>query len=171
MDKNQLTEAAKNSLERVLSFFPRVDAVSSVVLGVDIGMLALLANSILPLKTLEWRSLAFVAVAVVLIGSSLINLYRGSFPKLTGGWRSLLYFREIAQRDEAEFIREFLAQNEDDYLNDLLSQIWRNSEILTLKFNHLRLAFIFLAWAVVPWAIALALLASQTAETTKQVVN
>lgn len=164
MDHTKLIEASKDQLSRVLGFFPRVDAVASVVLGVDLGMLALLANGALPQKAFDWR-MAFAALPVLLIGFSLLHLFRGYFPRLTGGWLSLIYFREIAQRLEADFIREFRDQDEDAYVNDLLSQVWRNSEILTQKFDHLSKAFKFLALAIIPWLIALVLLTGQTAET------
>ena len=44
MEKEQLIERAKGQLDRVLGFFPRVDTVSSIILGIDIGMLAFLAS-------------------------------------------------------------------------------------------------------------------------------
>jgi hypothetical protein len=170
MEDAKLIDASKEQLTRVLGFFPRVDTVASVVLGVDLGMLALIANRALPLKTFEWQ-MAFAAIPVLLVGFSLFHLFRGYFPRLKGGWLSLTYFREIAQREEAEFIREFRALNEQTYIDDLLSQVWRNSEILTQKFDHLSKAFMFLAWAILPWLIALVLLTSRTTETTTKVIT
>ncbi len=171
MENVKLIEASKDQLTRVLAFFPRVDTVGSVLLGVDLGMLALLANKALPVKFFDWQTFLAV-VATLLIGGSLYHLFRGYFPRLTGGWNSLIYFREIAQRTEAEFNLGFRSLTEQTYLDELLSQIWRNSEILTQKFNHLVRAFIFLAWAIVPWLIALALLSARTTETaTKPVVS
>src|SRR5262245_35714490 len=102
MDNTKLIEASKDQLTRVLAFFPRVDTVASVVLGVDLGMLALLANKSFSLKSFEWYMLLGV-VAVLLIAGSLYNLFRGYFPRLSGGWNSLIYFREIAQRTEDQF--------------------------------------------------------------------
>jgi hypothetical protein len=169
-DKEQLSERAKDQLDRVLSFFPRVDAVSSVVLGVNVGMIAILSNSLILGAVFNWRMI-FVAAAFILIGLSLVHLYLGSFPRLDGGWRSLIYFREIAQRGEAEFIKAFLDQSDEDYVNDLLSQVWRNSEILTLKFDQLKRAFILLALAVIPWTIALVLSPTRSAETPVKVTN
>lgn len=102
MENKQLIDLARDQLNRVLGFFPRVDAKISVLLSVAIAMLALLASKA-PLKELHWNSrpalVAFVALA--LIALSLFLLYQASFPRLAGGRRSLLYFREIAktQRD------------------------------------------------------------------------
>jgi hypothetical protein len=161
VDNQALIEASKDQLTRVLAFFSRVDTVASVLLGVDLGMLALLANKMFPISFFEWH-IYVAAIPAVLIGISLYHLFRGYFPRLTGGWLSLIYFREIAERKESDFIREFRTQSEEAYVNDLLSQVWRNSQILTQKFNHLSKAFIFLAWAIIPWLIVLALLSSLT---------
>ena len=164
MDNSKLIDASKDQLTRVLAFFPRVDSVSSVLLGVDLGMLALLANKMLPLKFSEWH-VYLATVPALLVCGSLYHLFRGYFPKLSGGWHSLIYFREIAQRTETEFVSGFRDQTEEAYIQDLLTQTWRNSQILTEKFNHLSKAFLFLAWAIVPWLIVLAILSAGTVET------
>ena len=163
MDSKQLAEVSRDQLDRVLGFFSRVDTVSSIVIGINIGMLALLASNAPPIRSFSWYTVTAV-VPVLLIGKSLGHLYQGSFPRLDGGWMSLIYFREIALRKEDEFVTEFTAQNEDAYIRELLSQVWRNSEILTQKFNHLKAAFVWLAWALVPWLICLFLFASEHTE-------
>lgn len=96
-------------------------------------------------------------VTTGLVGASIVMLYRGSFPRLTGGQGSLVYFREIAGRTEHKFIDEFKAQSDEHHANDLLAQTWRNSEILRMKFNCLKYAFILLAVAILPWLVTVAL--------------
>jgi hypothetical protein len=157
MKTELLLAQAKDQLNLVLSFFPRVDAKASVVLAVDTGMAGYLASRLpSPNTTLPWL-LLIPSLAFVLIGISLWHLYKGAFPNLAGGNLSLVYFREIAKRTESKFIDEFAAQSEADYAKDVLGQVWRNSEILAEKFNHLRCAFIFMALALVPWAFSLGL--------------
>jgi hypothetical protein len=158
MDNNQKIEFTKNQLDRVLGFFPRADAKASVVLGIDIGILALLATNAPSPKSFEGY-MVFAVIPVFLVVVSLWHLYQGSFPKLEGGTQSLIYFREIANRTESKYLEEFLAVEDDELIKDLLSQIWRNSEILKEKFDHLKLAYIFMASAVVPWAVTLAMFA------------
>ncbi len=164
MDSKQLTEVSTDQLNRVLGFFSRVDTVSSIVWGIDIGMLAILATNAPPIRAFSWYTLAAV-VPVLLLAKSLLHLYQGSFPRLEGGWMSLIYFREIAHRKEDEFIKGFTAQTEDAYIKDVLSQVWRNSEILTQKFDHLKSAFVWLAWALIPWLICLYFFATAHTET------
>ena len=161
MENKQLIDLARDQLNRVLGFFPRVDAKISVLLSVAIAMLALLASKA-PLKELHWNSRpALVAyVALALIALSLFLLYQASFPRLAGGRRSLLYFREIAKRKETAFIAEFSEQTEEAYLKDMLAQVWRNSEILKQKYDYIKYSFIVLLCALPPWLTALAMFAS-----------
>lgn len=163
MDQQHLQNVAGSQLDRVLGFFQRVDAKSAVVLAVDTGMLAFLASKLPPLETLRWWEIVIPGLAVALLGLSLWQVYKETFPTLSGGNRSLIYFREIAARTEAKFIEEFREQSEQNYVNDLLGQIWRNSEILREKFDHLKTACIFLALAIPPWIVALALFTLRTA--------
>jgi hypothetical protein len=154
---------SKDQLNLVLSFFSRVDTKLSVVLAVDTGMLAVLGSDSPPLNTLSWPALVVAGSAVVLIGVSVIFLYRGAFPSLKGGNASLVYFREIANRAEHQFIEQFKNQNDEQRVNDILGQVWRNSEILKAKFDALKAAFTFLAIALIPWVAALALFAMHAA--------
>jgi hypothetical protein len=155
MDKRNLDLAASAQLDRILGFFARADAKASVVLAVDTGMLAFAAAKVPPLNSLNWWEAAVACLTLLLIGVSVWYLYRGAFPSLKGGERSLVYFREIAKRTEAKFIEDFKNQSEADHEKDLLGQVWRNSEILKEKFDCLKKAFILLALAIPPWMICL----------------
>ena len=152
--------ACKDQLAFVLSFFSRVDSKLSVILALDTGMLAVLASDAPPVKDLTWTMLTCVGLTLTLIGTSVVFLYRGGFPSLKGGKASLVYFREIAGRTEHQYIEQFKEQSEDDLVNDLLGQVWRNSEILTAKFFALKVAFLMLALAMIPWLVGLALFAT-----------
>src|SRR5260370_41199394 len=151
MDK---PDVAAQQLDRVLAFFPRADAKGSVVLAVDTGMLAVLASNCPALSAFDWWMLIPI-LPLVLLGISLLHLYRGAFPSLKGGEESLIYFREIAKKREQPFIDAFIAQSEAAYVKDLLGQVWRNSQILKMKFDHLSSAFNFMALALVPWLASL----------------
>lgn len=170
MDNDQLLDIAKDQLDRVLDFFSRAESKASVVLAVDTGMLALLAINAPPIRSLEWYML-LALIPVILIAISIIHLYKGASPQLKGGHQSLVYFREIANRTENKFIEEFKEQNLDTYINDLLGQVWRNSEILKEKFDHLRWALTFLALAIIPWIAALAMFAAKNTSTQSLLVK
>lgn len=146
-----------------MGFFGRVESKASVVLALDTGMLAVLAANVPSPKYFEWKMI-FAIVPVILIGVSYWFLFRISFPDLKGGTSSLIYFREIAKRTEHKFIEEFKALDESAYINDLLGQVWRNSEILSKKFDLLRAAFVLMLWAVIPWLVSVALFALKNNE-------
>jgi len=152
---------ARDQLTLVLSFFPRVDAKASAILAINTGMLAVLASNAPPVLTMSVFSYVLAGIIVTMIAGSLWSLYRVAFPVLHGGHQSLIYFREIAKRTEASFIEEFLGQDDAARIKDLLGQVWRNSEILKLKFDSLRWAFVLMALAIIPWVTAVSLFSSQ----------
>jgi hypothetical protein len=155
--EDRLISAAKDELSLVLSFFPRVESKSSVVLAIDTGMLAFLATNAPPFDSFSKLMLIVSAATVILLAASIAMLYRGSFPSLKGGEASLVYFREIAKLREHQFIERFRAQDEKHYTDDLLSQAWRNSQILKVKFDCLKWAFTLMALAIPPWIVSVGL--------------
>lgn len=163
MDHDNLIAACKDELQLVLGFFARVESKSSVVLAIDTGMMGFLAANAPPFSCVSrWMWLSGCP-AVLLLAASIIMLYRGSFPSLSGGQASLIYFREIAKRTEHKFVEEFSAQTEKQHANDLLGQVWRNSQILSAKFDFLKWAFALMAVAIPFWIITLALFAARNA--------
>jgi hypothetical protein len=157
MDTSNRVAAARDQLNRTLSFFPRVDAKASVVLAVDTSMLALLATRAFPHANMGWAWIPAV-LALICLGASLWNVYKEGFPSLGGGEESLLYFREIAKRTEASYVVAWTQLDDEQYTRDLLGQVWRNSVILRQKFNHVRLALVWLSLGIPVWLGALGLL-------------
>ncbi|WMY09620.1 Pycsar system effector family protein [Paraburkholderia phenoliruptrix] len=152
-------KAARDQLNLVLSFFSRVDTKLSVVLGANVGMLGVLFTRVTAVGTATFPPYVLwglIVLFVMLLGFSSYHLYRGSFPNLAGGAGSLVFFREIATRGEQDFIAAFSRLSSTALTEDLLSQSWRNSVILTQKFASLRRAYVWSAFAIVPWALALA---------------
>ena len=166
LDDSSKVDAARFQLSLVLSLFPRVDTRASVLLGVNLGMLAFLVSNLPASQQLEWYLLYPAVPTAALISYSLVKLFFCAFPQLEGGSRSLIFFSEIAKRRVSEYIDEFLAQSTPDYLKDLAAQVWRNSEILTLKYRYLKKAFFGMSLAIPFWGITLVLffLASTSAK-------
>lgn len=157
MDINKQIESAEKNLERILSFFERVESRSSVIFAINTAMLAFLAANCPSLKTFTEWYMYIVILPLILIAISFWNLYKCNFPKLKGGPSSLLYFREICRRTKSNYISEFKNLSDTNYLQDLLTQAWRNSEILSEKFSHLKYAYQSLALAIAPWVISLSI--------------
>jgi Family of unknown function (DUF5706) len=148
-------KAATDQLNRVLGFFARIENKSSALFAINTGMAALFGVH------LQWANLAvwYIAIpgiaTVGLIAASLLYLYFAANPQLNGGARSIVYFREIAARTEADYLKEMKACSAENYTDQLLAQVWRNSEILSQKFDYVRRAFICTAAGVLPWAFTL----------------
>ena len=164
MTSMEKISAARDQLNRTLTFFPRVDSKASLVFGINTGLLAVLAtrSAIYTQLRFEWIP---IGLTLLLLGISFGHLYKEAFPSLKGGQESLLYFNEIAKRTEAKYIETWKSLEESEYLADLLGQVWRNSEILKQKFEHVKWAFYALALALVPWLVALAMLTMRTTTT------
>lgn len=159
MTTAQQLELAKDQLTRVQSFFSRVDAKHSVVLAVDTGMLAFLAGRAPAWSVAHGWQLLFPIAATLCLANSIRYLYMSGHPTLTGGHNSIVYFREIAKRTETGYLEDFLGYSEEEYTKDLLAQVWRNSEILSSKFDHLQNALRYLAIAILPWLLSLIMFA------------
>lgn len=156
MTESSSLDDARAQLNLVLSFFPRAEAKLSVLLGVDLAMLGTLASTLPPIE--EWDSsvvAAFLAAACLAV--SVAKLYRAALPNLQGPGRSLIYFREIAQRNEPEYAKLYTSADAGAVIDDLLSQVWRNSKILARKFDCLDSSFRWTAIGVLPWVTWLAI--------------
>lgn len=150
MNDEEIIEIAKDNLSRILNFFPRTDTLLSVILAINLGLLAILTANAPPLKSIDGFFI-FVILFLLLIFISFYHLYKCAFPQLEGGHTSLIYFREIANKTQIEFSDEFNKQTKQSYITDLTEQIWINSKILSNKYYHLRMAFIFLLLSVIFW--------------------
>jgi len=168
---NDLVKDARDQLGLVLSFFPRVDAKASVVLAINTGMLAVLSSKVSPLGSMPAIALVAASLCLLMLAGSFWSLYKVAFPALDGGHQSLIYFREIAKRPEAKFIEEFLAQDGAARSRDLLGQVWRNSEILKMKFDALRWAFVLMALGIAPWAVSVSLFAAHSVSASPALVR
>jgi hypothetical protein len=132
-----------------------VETKVSFLLAMNFGLLAILALNLQIVDFFLWYLIIPAVSAVMLTAASVYFIYRSTFPQLKGGENSLIYFREIAKKTEAGFIAEVLAQDDEQYARDLLGQVWRNSEILKLKFDAMKIAFILSTLALVPWLLFL----------------
>jgi hypothetical protein len=150
---------AEKLLNLVLDFFPRADAKASFLFALDSGLLGFLAINVRPEDFRTWFLILSGVAAVLTIAAGLWFVFHCSFPALKRGTDSLIYFREIARRTEATFIHEFAKRNDENHTRDLLGQVWRNSEILTAKYDAIKIAFILTGVALLPWTLFLALAA------------
>lgn len=156
---DELAGRAKDQLALVLSFFARVETKLSVVLAVDLAMISIAFAKVLPVTDVSPSVIGLLALFAVMQVASLILLYRGSFPHLTDGERSLIYFRTVAAFDEVDYRTRFSQRDLGAHTDDVIDQAWINARILTVKFDRLKRAYFWMGLSVAPWVAALAVLA------------
>jgi len=151
---DQLNIAEKN-LEFLLDWIGRYDNKSSVILGIDTGMLGVLAT-FAPDKAF-WDSwmILFAFSSIILLLLSLLFVYLGNYPRLKGPSESLFYFGSICKKCLIQYQQGFSKRSKEECLNDLLEQCHRNSEIINQKFNYLKWAYLLLLLSVIPWVITI----------------
>lgn len=163
-DEEKLLANAINQFNVILQFFPRADSKMSALLGYNLGMLAFLGANVPPFQSWTVALWIVCPTALICMGVSLIYVYRSSYPTIIDSKRSMIFFNDIAAYDRDEFVSKFRAEFLQDYTDDMLRQIWCNSEILRERFHHLQQGYKALAFAVLPWVVTLMLSAGYTHE-------
>jgi hypothetical protein len=150
LERDPRVDRAEKQLDRLMAFFPRVEAKASFLFAADVGILGFLFLNIHPADLLLWYITILAALAIGLLGGSVYFVYRCIFPHMEGGSGSLIYFREISRRTELDYVEAFGSRSQDDHRKDLTAQIWRNADILRVKFNSIKIAFICTGVSLLP---------------------
>lgn len=147
-------------LDRILGFFPRIEARINGLFGVNTLVLAVGALNISVSDLKLWYVTIPGAIAALALAMSYVFLFRANFPDVRGGAGSLVFFAEIQKRTETDYLDQVLVCSEDDFRKDIISQIWRNSQILCDKYRNVKNAIISTTVALIPFFIFLAATAS-----------
>lgn len=148
-------EAYERQLDRIHQFFPRIDAKVSALFAIASGQIAVAAVNLSANDLKLWWVATPLAAFLLVIAWEMFNLYRVSYPHLTGGNSSLVYFNEIAKLRESEYIAKLGTISQNDFEADLAGQIWRNSEIVGCKYRYLKDATIAAMLSIIPWTALL----------------
>lgn len=163
VDESEHLQAAWNQLNLVLGFFSRIDNKLSVVLGINLGLLALAGSRMPVFNAMTWWMTLFSTIFALALAASFYHLWRGAFPDLNGGTNSVVYFGSIAGMSEGAFRQAYGALPPAALADDLLNQVWRNSKILRCKFHSLRRSYVATLLAVLPWFALLTALPEKAA--------
>lgn len=155
MNLDSKISQAENNLQRKLEWIGRHDSRTIFVTGIIIAMLGIFtsASSKISVWTF-WICIIFILTGL-LLSTSIFFIYRSQYPKTFSQNTSLNYFGTIAEMRFDEFKNKTRRSSDDEYLDDLLYQIHINSQILKLKFHYLKISFIILGIAIIPWLISL----------------
>lgn len=145
----------QRQLDRVLGFFPRAEARINTLFGVNTLILIVAALNLSAGDLQLWYVTIPGSLLLVGLLVSYYHLFRANFPDDNGGEKSLVFFKEIQKRTEANFIAEFLECSETTLRNDLLGQIWRNSCIVCQNYLRVKQAIIATAISTANFVILL----------------
>lgn len=148
-------DVIQRQLDRVLGFFPRVEARINTLFGVNTLILIIAALNLSAGDLRLWYVAILGSLLLVGVLVSYYHLFCANFPADKGGEKSLVFFKEIQKRTEANYIAEFLECNEATLRNDLLGQVWRNSCIVCDKYQRVKLAIIATAISIAPFVMFL----------------
>jgi hypothetical protein len=151
------SKVASDQLNRILTFFPRVDNRASMLFAANSAILGVLAARIRVEQLPNMQLLISAGLALAALIYSFSNLYLCAFPNTKGGSGSHVFFGSIAEKPESAFVDGFRKLEEDEWLRDLAAQVWRNSEILCLKYKYLKHSMSSTMLGLVPWAIFVSL--------------
>src|SRR5690606_33339647 len=146
----------QRQLDRVLGFFPRVEARINALFGVNTLILAVSALNISLPDLAFWYVSVPGALLLAGLVTSYVFLFNANFPDTRGGQGSLVYFAEIRKRTEAGYLNDLAACSDAQFRDDLVGQIWRNSDILCCKYEAVKKAIIATALSIIPFVCFLA---------------
>ena len=94
---------------------------------------------------------------MIALGLSFICIYFSNYPRTKGPETSLYYFGSIVNCKSDDFYKKFTSRKDSEHVADLLAQTHRNAEILKIKFEYLKGAYILLLLEIAPWTASLLL--------------
>ena len=153
------------SLQRMVRFIRLADAKAAPVIALQVALVGTLAARFDRLQpiVLQSRWDAEQIALITVIGVYLIcliaviwcaaSVYIPRNP--TTGDESLLYFQDIAAMPRERFVRRAGRMTPNEVEQQLLDQIYRVSEVVSVKMRRVRWAFILSAPATLLWLVLL----------------
>lgn len=152
IENDRLINEANVTLERVINWINSCDQKTGIILGIIGVMFSLMlsfdylsrfkaivnnllnANCYVLIVILTTALIALVVGVLLLIATLVPRIDSNVYREKRLNTKSKIFFNTISQnKSYAEYYNSFIKLNEQDYLNDLLSQIYINSKIASIK--------------------------------------
>lgn len=157
MDKIEVSEL---TLSRLLNWIKASESRLSFIFSISTAMLAVLAVLVKSENSFEYWTLIITTITALMILLSVIFSAFATLPRTDGPAGSLIYFGGITDKSKKVYIEEFKEMDKEVYLNDLISQCYRNAEIAEIKFKWFQRSMWCLFLSVLPWLVSVYLLYS-----------
>lgn len=148
-------ERAEKVLSFQLEWIKTADAKVPPLFAINISMLGIMAALSKSLSTWSVFTAVVSSISSVALLLSMGCLALTMFPRLNGPKGSSIFFGGISKQAEVKFKESFNSQSDEAYLDDVLNQAYRNAEIATDKYGHIKLAFIFTFSSIPVWLISI----------------
>lgn len=149
---------AQWTLDKNLGWIAASEVKSGFTFAVAASMLGVLYAGINSLQWF-WPCLLYLgATSAFLLGISIICTIMVVIPRLKTPNDSLFFFGSISQKSMSEYKDEFLDGTTKNLLEDIVSQIHRNSQIAVKKQRLVRVGIIFLVLGLIPWLLSVLLI-------------
>ncbi len=146
---------AEQCLARQLDWIKAVEAKVSVLVAMNVATLGVLVTRIPEQPNNWWLVGLFAFLGGGCFVTSLVFCLLASFPRTKSPNLSLLFFGSISDHSSEEYTKRFGSLTENDYLDDVLKQVYRNAEIAGVKFGNVKCATGFLLGGILPWLVSL----------------
>jgi hypothetical protein len=153
MDTNRLIDLMEDALTRQQKTNSAADTKVSTLIGINTTMLAVLAALITRVGQASPWMVFFVVLSAGGLLTGILFLSLSSVPRTSRTTSSVIFFGSIASMSSEAFRDAMRGISPEDYLNDLLEQIHRTSEIATAKYRWIQRAQLAWYWSIVPWLI------------------
>ena len=158
LDPKVRLSLAQWTLDKNLGWIAASEVKSAFIFAAAASMLGVLYSGINSLQWL-WPCLLYLgAASLVLLGVSIICTISVVIPRLKSPNDSLFFFGSISQKTNDGYRDEFLNGANEDFLEDIVSQIHRNSQIAVKKQKLVKTGIIFLLLGLIPWALSVLLI-------------
>lgn len=146
--------------DRLQGFYSRVEGKAAFLFAINIGMAGVLAAN-LPINKYLTHEAILAWASLILLTISTYRIFGTFFPHLDGAeHKGIIYFGDISELTIDDYIQKMSTYNDDQVEYDALVQVWRNCEILKLKYERVKYAFQSTALAIAPWLLFLSVIAS-----------
>ena len=160
MDEKQKIDTAKWLLERTLGWIATADVKVGVAMALDTAMVGGIATaygaSEVAART-PWCYLWLVATGITMV-IAIFCAAMAAIPRIRGPVKSMIFFARVAEQSQADYVDQFGKMTESKFLEDLTTQIHRNSQIATDKHWWVRKSLTWSFFASIPWVAAITLL-------------
>lgn len=159
-DDKQRIEVAKWIFERTLGWIATADVKIGVAIALDTAMFGGLAAAFGASEAASRTTWCYFFVLTAAGGMVIATFCAAmaAIPRMLGPVSSKIFFARIAETTQSEYAEQLSKLEAKDFLNDLATQIHRNSQIATEKHLWVRKSLIWSFASTIPWISAIVML-------------